>query len=118
MAKSAFSSVGGDQLELCARKRNIGRHDPKVLISGLNDHVIRAGALDEHVVGREIHVFLIDAHTAGGIALRIGIDQQDAFSLCAQGSGDIDSGGGFAHTALLVGESDNLCQNTFTAFLQ
>lgn len=43
-----------------------------------------------------------DAEAAGGIALRVGIDDQDSEVVCCQRSGKIDGGSGFADATLLI----------------
>ena len=61
------------------------------------ERAISAGAFD-----------LFDAQTAGRVGLRIQIGEQNSFANRRETSSQIDGGGGFSHSALLVGDRDNL----------
>ena len=51
-----------------------------------------------------------DTQTSGGIALRVGIDDQNLKVIGGQCSGEINGGCGFTHAAFLVGDSENSVQ--------
>ena len=59
-------------------------------------------ALHQRLVQREFDGLLGDAHTAGGIALGIGIDQQSAPLRHGERGGDVHGGGRFSHAAFLI----------------
>ena len=48
------------------------------------------------------------AEPAGGVALRVAVDQQDALLESCEPGGEVDRGGGLADPTLLVGDSENL----------
>ena len=58
---------------------------------------ISAGAFD-----------LFDAQPAGRVGLRIQIGEQNSFANSRETSSQIDGGSGFSHSALLVGDRDDL----------
>ena len=43
-----------------------------------------------------------NAEAGGGVGLGIAVDQEDLEAFKSQAGGEVDGGGGFAHTALLV----------------
>ena len=50
---------------------------------------------------------LLHANRAGGVGLRVEIDEQGVDFFLGQGSGEIDGRGGFADAALLVGNGED-----------
>ena len=69
------------------------------------DDVVEAGAVG--VFG--------DAEAGGGVALGVGVDDQDAEVIGGQGGGQIDGGGGFSDAALLVGDGKDSAQAAILA---
>ena len=65
------------------------------------------GLADQQVIGRNLAIGARNAEAGRGIALRIEIDDQHALADGGQRRGEIDRGGGLAHAALLVGESQD-----------
>ena len=49
-----------------------------------------------------------EAEAAGGVALRIGVDEERAVAREREGGGEVDGGGGLADAALLVRDGDHL----------
>ena len=47
------------------------------------------------------------AESAGGVGLGVAIDQQRAYALMSERGRQVDGGGGFADSALLVGDCDD-----------
>ena len=62
---------------------------------------------DERIVNAAADAPLGDTEAAGAVALRIQIDEQYLASQRCHAGGQIDSGGGFTHAALLVGDGDD-----------
>src|SRR5690606_37717200 len=77
------------------------------------DTVSSSGSLRQHVVDTALDIVFVDAAAHGGVALRIEIHQQDTLLGRHQRSGQIDAGGSFTHSALLVGYSVDLGQLMF-----
>ena len=46
------------------------------------------------------------AQTAGGVGLRVEVDEKDGPAGRGEAGREIDGGGGFAHAALLIGDRD------------
>src|SRR5690606_273746 len=59
------------------------------------------------IVGGKLTVTPVDAEAGAGIALRIEIDDQDAFTDCGKRSRQIDRGRRLADAALLVRNGDD-----------
>jgi hypothetical protein len=68
------------------------------------------GIAEEDVIEAGFVWVLGDTETAGGIALGVGIDHQDAYVVDSQGGGEVDGGRGFADAALLVGNCEDSAQ--------
>ncbi|MCL6504874.1 MAG: hypothetical protein K6T86_19520, partial [Pirellulales bacterium] len=49
----------------------------------------------------------LKSEAAGGVALRVEVDQQGSSTASGQADGEIDSSGRLAHAALLVGNAEN-----------
>jgi hypothetical protein len=51
---------------------------------------------------------LLKAEGAGGVCLRVEVEQENRMPRFSDGGGEIDRGGGFTHAPLLVGDGDDL----------
>ena len=67
----------------------------------------RAVAAAEQPVDRPLGARGLDAQPAGGVALRIEIDEQHLGAGLGEAGGDVDGGGRLADAALLVGDGDD-----------
>ena len=68
------------------------------------------GVAEQDVIEAGLVRIFGDAEAAGGVALRVGIDHQDAYVIGCQGGGEIDGGRGFPDAAFLVGNSEDSAQ--------
>ena len=68
------------------------------------------GIAEEDVVEAGLVGIFGDAEAAGGVALGVGVDDEDPNVVGCQGSGEIDGGGGFPDAALLVGNGEDSAQ--------
>lgn len=104
----ALQAVGAiHQRQIDGRKIDIGAHDRKQIEFG-SDHAIgRIGLLGHRIVERGGQFLGIDADAAGGVALRIAIDQQGRSAGSGQAGGQIDGAGGFANPAFLVDDAND-----------
>ena len=73
--------------------RGVGLHDDGSEVDIVNDALINAG----------FHGFWVDTHTRRGVGLRVGIDEECLVLKYGQTGRKVDGGGGFAHSAFLVG---------------
>ena len=74
-------------------------------------HIIKGMLVtaDQDLVDGATQGALVDAAAHGGIALGIEVDQQGALPELGQGRRQIDTGGGLADAALLVGDHEYPC---------
>jgi hypothetical protein len=63
---------------------------------------------DEDVIDGTPGVVALETETGGGVGLGIAIDQENLQALEGEACSQIDGRGGFAHTSLLIDESDDL----------
>ena len=79
------------------------------------DHLACAAALDEDVLEGDIHLVFGDPHAAGGIALRIGVEEECSAFSDGEGRGQIDRSRGLADAALLIGDRYDVCHGVVDA---
>ena len=77
-----------------------------MFVRSFRNHLDRGALAAEWTVEAFARLFL-DSKRAGGIGLRIQIDQQRADFLFGQGGGEIDGSGGFADAAFLIGDGED-----------
>ena len=80
----------------------MGGNNRKIVIFGLYYNLISAHVGSQHVKGGYLQAFFHDSYSAGGISLRVQVDQKHLIAQYAKGSGNIYCRGGFSHSALLV----------------
>jgi hypothetical protein len=64
---------------------------------------------DERVIERELELELRDADAAGGVSLRIGIDQEGPPLRDGERRGEVDGGRSLPDTAFLIGDRNRIC---------
>ena len=72
-------------------------------LAGLGD----GGRFQQHVVHAHLERPLVDARPHRGVALWVQIDHQHPQAQLGEAGGQVDGGGGFAHTAFLVGNAED-----------
>ena len=77
----------------------------EVFVGGGGDH-LEGGTLAAERAVEAASLLFLDANRAGGIGLRVEIDQEGVDLLLGQGRGEIDGRGGLADAALLVGDGE------------
>jgi hypothetical protein len=80
--------------------------DIEARFTGFLPHVLDARVVHQDVVAGGIDCVLVDTAAHRSVALRVKIQQQHATLERGQTGGQIDAGGGFPHTAFLIGNSD------------
>jgi len=86
--------------DLACQLAGAGDHVDAVNVS--NDRVRHVGAAGEHVDEVHAEAADLDPELAGERKLWIGIDREHPLATACEQHADVDRGGGFAHTALLV----------------
>ncbi len=97
----------GDQLDLRADQVDRRRQDAQMgQLRRLNDLVDRLLS-HEQIVGRPFDAAAVDADAAGGVALRIDVEEQHTLFGGGERGGQIDRRRCFADAALLIGNGDD-----------
>ena len=95
-----------DQFHLGTDKVDASGEDSEVGGVGFDEAVVDVGMPEETLVGALFQIVSVDSKTGGGIGLRVGIDKQHLVLHHRQCGTEVNGSGGFAHTALLVGDRD------------
>ena len=98
--------VGGTQIHLAG-------NDEQPVKNGRLNFFEQAALAEQHLIGAGAFNFF-HADAAGGVGLRVEIEQQNVFPDGSEAGGEIDSSGGFSHTTFLVGDGDDFgwhCRN-------
>ena len=90
-AQAALTVFRIEKLELRAGKFQGGGDGGEVFELRFDDAGVGVRAVDENVVGRFRDAPLPDADSGGGVALGIGVDEQDAEALFRRDAGDVDA---------------------------
>ena len=100
--------AGGVEFQLGGRKQDIGRqHVPKV--RGDN-HIVYGGGALEHFINR-LAVFNVQSSGEPQTALRVQVYAENPVAPHVQSVDERKRGGGFSHTAFLIGNSNNFFHN-------
>lgn len=59
-------------------------------------------SVDEAFIHRGVRRLGLHADARSGVGLRVGVDKEHTFAVDAKAGAEVESGGGFAHAALLV----------------
>ncbi len=107
-AEAGFAAFDGDELEVCPDHVAGSRDQGEVYdFRGEND-LAGGGVSEEEVVDGEAGLVAGEAEASGGVGLGIDVEEEDGNSFEGDGCGQIDGGGGFAYSALLVHDGDHL----------
>ena len=101
------------QLYLGSDEVDVRGHDVEPLdVGGVYD-VANVHLSEQGVVDGVLYLADIDAHAAGGIGLRVGIDEEHFLLERGKRGGEVHAGCGLAHTALLVDDGYGLAHTYF-----
>ena len=103
--QALFAAVLGDQFHFGASQFAVGTEHVIAALLGRASCFLDAAFLQQYVVHAGVQIALVEVGSHGGIALRIQIDQQHALPDLGQSCRQVDGGGGFADTSLLVGDT-------------
>src|SRR5215472_14059563 len=107
VAQAILTLLDGDKLDVGADKVLVRRDQTEPVQLGGEDGL---GCIDfphQEVVGAEAIRVAREAETAGRVRLRIAVNEQGPDLSGGKGRGQVDSGGGLAHSALLIGNGDD-----------
>ena len=108
LAQAKCTVFGAGKLDICASQVLRAGQQPKAVDFSGQNHLFRAAVADQNVIDRMAIVVALETEAGGGIGLRIAVDEQDLEPLERQAGGKIDGSGGFAHSALLIYDPDDL----------
>jgi hypothetical protein len=106
LAQPIGAALHRNQLHLRARQVHRGGQQIEAGNGGGHGAFRQRRLAHQQIVGGIFARGSPHAHAGGSVALRIKVDQQGAPSGGGKGGGQIDRGGGFAHSALLVGNGN------------
>lgn len=85
---------------------HVSGDDGEIVSTGGDDVIENSAFADQR--GVEAHIGGgLDAEPAGGIGLRIKVDEENALSEFGKSCGQVNGGSGFSHTSFLVGNGDD-----------
>ena len=102
-----FAPLLRHQLQIGADQRLTRRNDPQLLQLRQHQRLLRRRQAHQHIVRIDALRILLKPKPASSIRLRIAVDQKAINFRSRNGRGQIDSGRGFTHATLLVGDSDD-----------
>jgi hypothetical protein len=84
----------------------VGGDDGEIRDAGGGDE-FGGGTFADHGLVKRLPLEVAKAEGAGGVSLGVDVGEKDAGAAFGQCGGEIDGGGGFTHSALLVGDGDD-----------
>ena len=114
-AEAEFAVGHVDEFEVGADEVFVGGDEGEAFEFGGDDGVGRRGVAQEDVVDAGPLAVFGDAEAGGGIALGVGIDDEDTEVIGGQGGGQVDGGRGFTDPAFLVGNREYRAQAAILA---
>ena len=94
-------------LDLRARQVEVGGDDKKVVDAGRQHLLGQLGFADQRAVQAQA-LGAFQTERAGGVGLRVEVNEQNTPAQLRQTRRQADRRGGFTHPALLVGDGDEL----------
>ena len=70
------------------------------------------GVAHQDIVDGVAVVVALQTEAGGGVCLRVAVDQEDVEAFKSEAGGQVDGSGGFANSALLVDNAENLSHGT------
>jgi len=111
-AELEFAAFEGDEFDGGANEVFAAGDELKVGDFGGEQGFGEGGMAEEDVVGAEACVFSFagagEAEASGGVGLGVAVDEEGGKAFEGEGGGEVDGGGGFADSAFLVDDGDDL----------
>ena len=92
-----------EHLYLCSHEVYVARYDVQTSDVGGVDGIAYIYVVYDALVERRVYLLNVNTQTAGCVGLWVGVYDKYRLLQCGQRGSQVDGGGGFAHTALLVG---------------
>jgi hypothetical protein len=102
------TAVGHGQLDLGAGQGGRGRDQAKAGGLYRADELLGGGALQQAVVDAAAVAVGGGPHAAGGVGLRVEVDQEGGVAAVGQAGRQVDGRGGLADAAFLIDDGDDL----------
>ena len=106
VAEAVLAIVERDQLDVGAQQILVRRDDAEVRQFGGLDGGVGSDVAHQQLVGAGAVGVAQKAQAAGGVGLRIAVDQQGRGLAGGKGGSQVNGGGRLADSALLVGDCD------------
>ena len=103
------------QLDFGTGKRAVGAEYVVAAVPAADDGGFDVGIAQYDLVHAFFEAGFVYAAACGGVALRVEVDDEDAFAFGGERCREVDGGGGFADAAFLVGDGEDLCAHVFAA---
>ena len=103
------------QLDFGTGKRAVCAEYVVAAVSAADDGSLDVGIAQYDLVHAFFKAGFVYAAACGGVALRVEVDDEDAFAFGGERCREVDGGGGFADAAFLVGDGKDLCAHVFAA---
>ena len=97
---------GARQFDIRPAQVHFARDDFQALEGRLLNLVQQVALPEQRMVGAGA-IHLLDAHAAGGVGLRVEVEEQHAPAQGGEAGGQVDGGRGLAHAAFLVGNRND-----------
>ena len=98
--------LGADEVDV--RGNDVEPLDVRCVYYVANVHLPEQG-----IIYGVLYLARVDAHAAGGVGLRVGIDEEHFLLERGKGGGEVHAGCGLAHTSLLVDDGYGLAHTYF-----
>ncbi|MNJ55202.1 hypothetical protein D3C77_506790 [compost metagenome] len=108
VAQAALLDLHFQQHHFGGGQVTVGRQQLETTVLGVMHGLGQVAFPDQQVVDRVLELVLVHTAAHGGVALRIEVDQQHTTLGRGQRGGEIDTGGGLAHTTFLVRDCEYL----------
>jgi hypothetical protein len=109
-AQAKFAVIESNELKVSADEVLIGGDEAETLEISGDDGFFGWNVAEEDVIEAGMGRVFGDAEASGGVALGVGVDDQDAEVVGREGSGQIDGGSGLSNSAFLISDGENSAQ--------
>jgi len=99
-----FAIAGADQFEIDANQVLVGGDEFETLHLRLADSLANVSPVDENVIDGRHALGFLDAETARGVSLWVGIDNKNSHLARGKGCGQVNGGSRLPDAAFLIGD--------------
>jgi hypothetical protein len=113
-AEAPLAAGEVDEFDISGDEVFVGGNDAEAFDFGGNDDTREVVGAEEGVVDSEVAGCFGDTEAGGGVALGIGVDEEDAEVIGGKGGREVNRRCGFADAAFLIGDGDSSTQSRFS----